>query len=204
VEHARVHLLTADPALVGDLVHYVTNDARKVVEDHPGNRGMALLGIPELAVMVVETFWVTGDAMRDSEKAEEPLRRETIRQGRATVSVERHEVASSVRLERPHPGAGVRLTRVDFEPATVGPAIADYEDTALPWLTEAEGFCSALLLVHRRSGRAIFETVWRDGAALAASRSAAAAIRADAMAATGGVIRALEELRLEFNSAPLP
>jgi quinol monooxygenase YgiN len=203
VEHVRVSLLTADPAQVGDLVHYVATDARKVVADHPGSRGMALFAIPELAVAVVETFWVTGDAMRDSEKAEEPLRKEAVRRGRATLSVERHEVASSVRASRPKPGAGVRLTRVDIDPSRVDAAIADYEDTALPWLTEAEGFCSALLLVHRRSGRAMVETVWRDGAAMAASRSAAAASRADATAATGGVIRALEEFRLEFSSAPL-
>jgi hypothetical protein len=163
---------------------------------------MALLVIPELAVVIVETFWVTGDAMRDSEKAEEPLVEETVRRGRATVSVERHEVASSVRAVRPRDGAGVRLTRVDIEPSRVNTAIADYEDTALPWLIESDGFCSALLLVHRRSGRGIVETTWRDGAAMAASRSAAAAARADAIAATGGVIRALEEFRLEFNSAP--
>jgi quinol monooxygenase YgiN len=203
MEHARVQLLTADPAQVGDLVHYVANDARKVIEDHPGNRGMALVVIAELAVIVVETFWVTGDAMRDSEAAEEPLRKEIVRRGRATVSVERHEVASSVRAARPREGAGVRLTRIDIEPSRVDAAIADYEDTALPWLTGAEGFCSALLLVHRRSGRAMVETVWRDAAAMAASRSAAAAARADAIAATGGVVRALEEFRLEFNSAPL-
>jgi hypothetical protein len=203
MEHARVNLLTADPAQVGDLVHYVANDARKVIEDHPGNRGMALLVIPDLAVVVVETFWVTGDAMRDSEKAEEPLRKEIVRRGRATVSVERHEVASSVRAARPREGAGVRLTRVDFEPSRVDAAIADYEDTALPWLIESDGFCSAMLLVHRRSGRAMVETTWRDGAAMAASRSNAAAARADTIAATGGVIRALEEFRLEFNSAPL-
>jgi quinol monooxygenase YgiN len=202
MEHARVSLVTADPAQVDELVRYVTGDVRKVIEDHPGSRGMALLVIPELAVVVFETFWVTGDAMRDSEKTEEPLREETVRRGRATVSVERHEVASSVRSARLREGAGVRLTRVDIEPSRVDAAIADYEDTALPWLIEAEGFCSALLLVHRRSGRAMVETVWRDGAAMAASRSAAAAARADAIAATGGVIRALEEFRLEFNSAP--
>jgi quinol monooxygenase YgiN len=203
MEHARVSLLTADPAQVGDLVHYVANDARKVMEDHPGSRGMALLTIPELAVVVVETFWVTGDAMRDSEKAEESLRREVVRRGRATLSVERHEVPSSVRAARPRQGAGVRLTRVDIAPSRVDAAIADFEDTALPWLTESDGFCSALLLVHRRSGRAMVETVWRDAEAMAASRSTAAAARADAIAATGGVVRALEEFRLEFNSAPL-
>jgi hypothetical protein len=118
----------------------------------------------------------------------------------ATVSVERHEVASSTRITRPPPGAGVRLTRVDVDPAKVPFAIAAFEDTAVPWLTETDGFCQALALVHRRSGRGIVETVWRDAAALAASRSAAAAIRADAIAATDSVIRALEEFRLEYTS----
>jgi hypothetical protein len=47
------------------------------------------------------------------------------------------------------------MTRIDFDPRRIDDAVAAYEDTAVPWLTEADAFCSALLLVHRPSGRAL-------------------------------------------------
>jgi hypothetical protein len=202
VEHARVSLMTLDPACAVDVVKYVENEARPVIEEIPGSRGVALLTIADLAVMVMESFWFSGDAMRESEGAVAPLRKEAVHRGVATVSVERHEVASATRVARPAAGAGVRLTRVDIDPRRVNEAIARYEDTAVPWLTETDGFCSAVLLVHRRTGRALTETVWCDHESLAASRSPAAAIRADTVAATEAEIRALEEYRLEFSTAP--
>jgi hypothetical protein len=196
VEHARVNLMTADPLRAGDVVRYLENKARPVMEEQLGFEGMSVLVNPDLAVLVAETFWVSGDAMRDSERAEAPLRKEAVRLGMATVSVERHEVASRVRVARPRPGAGGRMTRIDFDPRRIDDAVAAYEDTAVPWLTEAEGFCRALLLVHRPSGRALTETIWEDEAALIASRSLAASIRVDTIAATDGEIRALEEFLL--------
>ena len=43
------------------------------------------------------------------------------------------------------------------------------------------GFCRALYLVDRGSGRTASETVWQDAQALACSRGAAAAMRAEAV-----------------------
>jgi hypothetical protein len=202
MEHARLSLMTLDPACAADVAKYVENEARPVIEEVPGSRGVALLTIPDLAVMILESFWFSGDAMRESEGAVAPLRKEAVQRGVATVSVERHEVASATRVARPEAGAGVRLTRVDVDPRRVDEAIARYEDTAVPWLTETDGFCSAVLLVHRRTGRALTETVWSDAEALAASRSGAASIRADAVTATEAEIRALEEYHLEFSTVP--
>jgi hypothetical protein len=78
--------------------------------------------------------------------------------------------------------------------------VAAYEETTVPWLTETSGFCAELLFVDRGTGHSVSETVWRDQHALAASRSAAAAIRVDMAAATGSAIRALEEYTLVFSS----
>jgi hypothetical protein len=41
MEHARVNLMTADPANVEDIVKYIENDARLHVEDELENRGRA-------------------------------------------------------------------------------------------------------------------------------------------------------------------
>ena len=71
----------------------------------------------------------------------------------------------------------------------------------VPWLADTEGFCSTLLFIDRSSGRSMVETVWRDPETLAASRSAAAAIRVDTVRATNCVIRSVEEYQLVFSSA---
>jgi hypothetical protein len=197
MEHARVNLMTLDPLRVGDVVRYLGNKMAPALQEEPGYMDMTIMVNPELAVLIAESFWVSGDAMRSTERVEAPLRKEAARLGMATVSVERHELASTTRVHRAQTGAGARLTRIDFDPRRVDEAIATYEDTAIPWLTETSGFCSGLLLVHRTSGRAIWEEIWREEAALISSRSPAASIRRDAMLATDGEIRALEEFQVE-------
>jgi hypothetical protein len=199
--HVRLSLMTTDPVRLDDAVNFIESEARPLVESKPGNVGMSLEVNPELGVAVVQSFWVSGDALRDSEKPVAATREEAVRRGKGTVTVERYRVASFVRVARPDTGAGTRLTRADTEPAAVEQAVAAYEDTAVPSLMSTDGFCDSVLLVDLRTGRSIARTVWLDERALAESRSAAAAIRVDAVTATSCSIRALEEYRLEFNSA---
>jgi hypothetical protein len=73
---------------------------------------------------------------------------------------------------------------MDIETSRVEDAVEVYGDTAVPWLAETEGFCSALLLVDRNTGHSISETMWRSPQALAASRSVAAVVRVDMVAST--------------------
>jgi hypothetical protein len=197
--HVRVTMVTADPRKLDDVGKYVANEARSIVEDKPGNLGMSM-AVNDLGVAVVETFWVSGDAMRESERQVSATRTEAARRGGGTVSVEHYAVASVIQLEKPEVGAGMRLTRADVDATKVDTAVAVYEDAAVPWLTETAGFCAARLFVDRRSGSSMAETLWRDRSALVESRAVAAAIRTDTVAATDAVIRAVEEYRLVFTS----
>jgi hypothetical protein len=197
--HVRVSVLTVDPGKLDDVVSYVAGKARSVVEDKPGNLGMSM-AVNELGVAVVETFWVSGDAMRESERPLSATRAEAARRGNGTVSVEHYTVASVVHVAEPEAGSGVRLTRADVDPNRVDEAIAAYEDAAVPWLTESKGFRLARLYVDRRTGRSMTEAVWADRIALADSRGVAATIRADGVAATDAVVRAVEEYELIFIS----
>jgi hypothetical protein len=67
-------------------------------------------------------------------------------------------------------------------------------------MTDTSGFCAALLLAERGTGRLISQSVWRDAGALAASRSAAAEVRTEAATATNSTILAMEEYSLVFSS----
>jgi hypothetical protein len=204
VIQARVNLITADPGQLPDAVTYIEAQARPVVEAMHDSLGMSLYTNPDLGVAVLESFWASRRAMLLSEEAASPLRDGATRRAMGTVRVDCYQVPI-FELEAPSAaGAGLRLTRMDIEPSMVEDAVEIYGDTAVPRLAETEGFCGALLLVDYRTGQSISETIWLDDKALAASRAAAAAVRAEAVRSTGWVIGALEEYGLVFSSARKP
>jgi quinol monooxygenase YgiN len=201
VQHVQVNLLAADPVRLGDAIRFLEDKARPQLADLPGHQGMSVSANTELGIAVVETFWVSHHSMREHEKSMAAAREEAAQLSGGTVSVERFVVASFSRVKRPQSGVGVRLTRLDTEASRIDEVVAGYEDTALPWLTETPGFVAAQLYIDRSSGRSMNETQWENADALAASRSAAAAIRADVVAATDSAIRAVEEYTLVFSTA---
>src|SRR6266536_2576052 len=180
--HVRLDLITGGPLLLGDSIRYIESEIRPAVESQPGSLGMSLHADPERGALVAESFWASRDALLDSEPIVAPSRDEAVRRAKGTA-------------------AGVRLTRLDVGPGAVGDAIAWFGDTAVPWLADTEGFRGALLYVDWASGHLISETVWRNPQALAASRSAAEAIRRAAVEATNCEIGAAEEYRLMFSTA---
>jgi uncharacterized iron-regulated membrane protein len=194
--HVRFTLMPGDPARLGNALGLYEEEGRPQLESEVGSLGLSLSENAELGVAVIETWWVSGDAMRATERTEDPIRMRAAKTAVATTSVERFEIGTYARTARPHPGAGVRLVRLDTDPARVDHAVTAYQDTAVPWFTETDGFCEAMLYVDRRTGRSVSETVWRDANALAASRSASAAIRVETVTATGSAVRAVEEYRL--------
>jgi hypothetical protein len=198
--HMRLTMLTADPLRFEDTLHFIANEARPRVEDEPGNLGMSLKVKNPIGVAAVETYWVSGDAMHESDRNVRATREEAAHRANGTVSVETFQIASMVKTGPWQSGAGVRVTRAETETANLDGVVAAYEDTALPWLTDTDGFCGAFLAAHRRTGHSISETVWNDDDALAASRSVAAAIRVDAVKATSSTVRWLEEYTLVFSS----
>jgi hypothetical protein len=156
---------------------------------------------PELGVAILESFWASREALLLSEQKVSPHRHDAVRRAMGTVCVERYRVPVFEREAPLDTGAALRLTRMDIEPSRVEDTVEAYGATAVPWLAETEGFCGALLLTDRSTGHAISETIWLNQHALAASRSAAAAIRVDTVRSTGCVIRAVEEYGLVFSSA---
>jgi len=181
VIHVLLNLITADPALLGDSIGYMESEVRPAVESQQGSLGTSLLANPELGVAILESFWASGDALRDSETMAAPSRREAAQRARAKVTIERYQVPVFEQEAFSDAGVGVRLTRMDVQPSAamdvplsaVEDAIATFGDTAVPWLAETDGFCSALLFVDWASGHSIAQTVWRDPQALAATRNAA-------------------------------
>ena len=87
--HARHNLITADPSQLSDSVKFIESEVRPNVESQPGNLGLALQLNPELGVAILESFWVSGDALRVSERVVAPSRAAAVRRATGTVTVER-------------------------------------------------------------------------------------------------------------------
>ena len=129
-------------------------------------------------MVILESFWATDEALRASERAVAPGRGEAALLGGGTVTVERYRLPVFEQDVPGRGGEGVRLTRMDAEPAVVDDVIEVFGDTFVPWLAETAGFHSALLCADPASGRLIGQDIWHDPPTLEASAAAAAAARA--------------------------
>lgn len=198
---AELNLITMDPVRLNESVDYIATELRPLVESQSGSLGMSLHTNSELGVAVLETFWVSGDALRIGEQLLAPSRHESVRRVTGTLCVERYAVPVFEREGPVRADAGVRLTRMDVEPSGVDDAVEVFGDTAVPWLAETEACRCILYLVDRQSGRMISESIWKDAKSMAASRSAAAAARVEAVTSAGCVVRSVEEYNVAFSSA---
>jgi len=200
IMHARMNMLIGDPARVDEAVHYLETTVRPHVEAVSGSRGLAIAADRDLGLTLIASYWENAEAMTASEHAVQTSRKEATELANGVVTVERFEVPIFVRRSRPGPGAGVRLTMLDGNPAEIETAIDAFRSTALPGLREMPRLCSAQLLVDRATGRSVVITVFEDAKALADSRGPAAKVRSDMLAKTHTTVRSMQELSLVSTS----
>jgi heme-degrading monooxygenase HmoA/limonene-1,2-epoxide hydrolase len=198
--HARINMLSGDPDRLDETIRYLEGTVKPHVEAQHGNRGLACLVNADLGTCVVGSYWDTLDAMTSSEQAVQVSRKEVVERMQGTVTVEHYEVPVFVRKNRPQAGAGVRLTRLDGAPAGIDAVIEEFRNTGVPALMDMPGLCSAHLMTDRTTGRCIVIIAWDDMAAMAASRSTSARLRASAAAVTHLQVRSVEEYKLAFSS----
>jgi heme-degrading monooxygenase HmoA len=198
--HVRMNLLTGDPGRLDEATRYLEATVRPHVEGQDGNRGLAVLANPGLGTCVIASYWDSADAMTASESAVEVSRKEITELIRGTVTIEHYEVPVFVRRSRPAPGAGVRMTRIDGNPAGLDAATEEFRRTAVPALMDMPRLCSAQLMVDRATGRCIVVTAFEDMDAMAASRAGAAGLRASMAALAHITVRGVEEYGLTFSS----
>lgn len=199
--HARLAVITAEPPGLGECIRYIETKARLAVEGMHGSLGLSLLTSPEPSSAVLESFWLSHDALRASEPAATVLRDELARQAQGTVTVAQYQVAV-FEQETPLPGGeAARLTRIEVKPSAVTDVIETFGDTAVPWLAETPGFCGASLFADPASGHLISQTLWQDAQSRAAGPSTAAVLQADLLEAAHCVIHAVDDYTLVFSSA---
>src|SRR6266496_1997850 len=198
--YIRLNMLAGDPARLDEGARYLEGTVRPHVEAQPGNRGLAFLTNAELGLCVIASYWDSADAMTASEQAVQVARKELTELIRGTVTVEHYEVPVFVRRSRPQAGAGVRLTRLEVNPANLNAAVDEFRNSGVPALMDMPGLCSAQFMADRATGRCIVVGAWENMEALAATRSSVATLRADQAAISHLVVRSVEEYSLVFSS----
>ncbi len=199
--HARLDLVTADPAVLGVCIQYIQSEVRPATESQPGSLGLSLVASQEPGAAELESFWASDNALYAGEQATAAVRDQLARRAGGSVTVERYGVPVFEQEAPLGGGEGVRLTRIEVKPSAIDDVIEAFGDSAVPLLAETPGFRSALLFADPASGQLMSQTVWQDPRARAASPSVAAVIRADLLEGANCVIRGVEDYSLVFSSA---
>jgi hypothetical protein len=110
------------------------------------------------------------------------------------VAIDNWEAAVYTRAPQVSADGGFRLGRLEFDPATGGePLVKMFQETGLPKLQAIDGFAGATLFLDRAAGRASVGVLYRDRAALAASRGPQSAVRGESLGQVQVTLRSMEE-----------
>lgn len=200
---ARHTYVTGDPRTIDDAILAATKQGRELLREQPGYGGMVVFADRDLGKLLIGSFWGSEQAARASDEALREQRVALLRPFAATISSEIYEVAATHHVREPAPGAASRRMVMEFDPAETDRLVAFFNDIA-PMLGSIPGFCRATVFVDRARGRSVLGTVYTDRESLTASRSAAAALRAEVAqkAAQPPAARSLEEFEVVLFEGP--
>ncbi|TQF03872.1 hypothetical protein E6W39_18620 [Kitasatospora acidiphila] len=194
--YVRTTYATGDPAKMEQALQRITTESPKLLADQPGYRGFRLSADRELGKLTMGSWWETEEAERSSNEQLGERRRELLEGLAATVTTDVWEVVAVARAHVPA-GSGLRIGRLEFDPAKVDHAIRTFNQT-LPKFQEIPGNIGSAVFVDRARGRAMVGTLWADRVALVGSRGPQAAIRGEGVRAGGFRLVSLEEFEVVF------
>ncbi|MGW1594521.1 hypothetical protein [Streptomyces sp. NPDC002343] len=194
----RAVYATGDPALLDTAVRTLNSEGRDLLEERPGYRGAGIFVDRDVGKLLTVSWWETEEARHHSDEVMRERREALLEPFAGTVSVARYEAAVSHRTEHPRPGSRLRAARLEFDPRDADPVVDAFRATVVPRAESLPGLCRVSLLLDREHGRAVAGTVFRDRAALAASRAALAAVRHEASAEARVDVVGLEEFEVVY------
>jgi hypothetical protein len=199
--YVRTSYLTGDPADLDTSLAALKTDAPKILGDLPGYVGLSIFVDRELGKMMTASWWESPEAREASDTAIAERRAELFAPFARTVAFDRWEAPAYTADPDVEADAGFRMSCFTFDPANVDDVIAGYEKITMPGLSEIPGFLSTALLVDRAAGQGRVGAIYRDRAALVASRGPQAAtrslsVRSAEMASGHVTVRTVEEFEV--------
>jgi heme-degrading monooxygenase HmoA len=202
--HARSTTFQARASEIDAGIRFVADEVMPAITRMPGCIGLSMLADRQSGRCIATSAWSDEQAMRDSDSALAPLRQRAGEILGGSPQVDEWEIGVLHREHRTGDSTCVRCTWLQMDPSRLDETVDMFRSEVLPAVEEMDGFCSASLLLDRRSGRAVSSTAWDSRAAMAASRDAAMRLRADVTQRFGAQITDVAEFEIALAHLRVP
>ncbi|MGW2517461.1 hypothetical protein ACWC09_10645 [Streptomyces sp. NPDC001617] len=200
----RTVYATGDPAKVDTAIRALNAQGRDLLEERPGYRGSGIFIDRELGKLLAVSWWETEEARRNSDEVMRERRASLLEPFAATTAVDNYEAVVFHSVRRPEAGGGLRISRLEFDPADADLLADTFRASVVPRLETLHGLARTSLLVDRERGRAIVGALFVDRESLAASRGAQASARHEGAAKAHVTVVGLEEFEVVFTDVRGP
>ena len=195
----RIIYATGDPAKIDKAVEGLSTEGRELLVRQPGYRGFGVFVDRELGKLLVATWWETEKARQDSDERLRERRAAILEPFAATVAVDNYEVVVFHEVRQPGAGAGLRVTRVEFDPSDAELFTETFRGTVVPKLVTLSGLARATLMIDRTRGLGLVGATFTDRESLVASRAGQASARHEGTAKAHVTVNGLEEFEVVFS-----
>ncbi|WP_330460726.1 hypothetical protein OIB37_29935 [Streptomyces sp. NBC_00820] len=192
----RTIYVTGDPEKIETAVRALNSEGRELLEERPGYRGAGVFVDRELGKLLGVSWWDSRKARHNSDEVMREHRPAMLEPFAGTLAVENFEAVAYHAVGVPRMGGGLRVTRVQFDPADADLFAETFRSSVLPRLRDLPGLATVGLFVDRERGTGQVGTLFTDRASMAASRAAQAAVRHDAAAEARVSVVGLEEFEV--------
>ncbi len=194
----RIVYATGDPAKIDTAIRALNAEGRELLEERPGYRGASVFVDRELGKLMAASWWESEDARRNSDEVMRERRSALLEPFAATTAVENYEAAVFHPVRQPEAGGGLRITRLEFDPADTDLLAETFRASVVPRLDTLSGVARAVLLVDRERGRGLVGVLFTDRGSLVASRGGAASVRHEGTAKAHTTVTGLEEFEVVY------
>ena len=203
--YARSTTFTADPMRMDDGIAMVRDEIMPALQGMPGCIGMSMLCDRASGRCIATSSWDSQDAMSATGERVQDIRRRVMdtMAGR-DMSVDEWEIALMHRRYAPGDDACARVTWVRCDPAELESMIDGFRMTQTAVMDDMDGFCSLSMMVDRTTGRSSVTSVWKDRAAMDASRDRIMSMRDEFTARTGTQVEDVAEFEVAIHHLRVP
>jgi hypothetical protein len=194
----RTVYATGDPAKIDTAIRALNTAGRDLLVDRPGYRGASVFVDRELGKLLSASWWASAVERHNSDEVMSARRAALLEPFAGTVAVDNYEVAAFHVFQHPRAGGGLRVTRLEFDPADADLLADVFRASQLPRLEAVRGIGWASLFMDRERGRAMAGLLFVDRESLAASRAGQAAARQEGAAKAHATVTALEEFEVVY------
>lgn len=192
----RTVYATGDPAELDTAIRALNSEGRDLLEERPGYRGAGVFVDRDLGKLLTVSWWTSEEARHNSDEVMRERRPALLEPFAGTVAVENYEVAVFHALPRLTTGGGLRITRVEFDPADTDLLADTFHASVLPRLETLPGLAGTALFLDRTRGRGMVGTLFTDHRSLTVSRAGQAVARREGAAKAHVTVVGLEEFEV--------